>query len=92
MATVVQTSDLNLNEIQWLTNHLDHSVDIHQEYYRLHNNAIGLAKVSRVLLAVDSGKCEKFKGKRLNEIQVDVCCWGLTVIFITKSGKTFTTQ
>ena len=92
MATGVQISDLNLNEIQWLANHLDHSVDIHQEYYRLHNNAVGLAKVSRVLLAVDSGKCEKFQGNWLNEIQVDVCCQGLTVIFITKSGKNFTTQ
>ena len=92
MATVVQISDLNLNEIQWLANHLDHSVYIHREYYRLHNNAIGLAKVSRVFLAVDSGKCEKFKGKRLNEIQVDVCYQGLTVIFITKSGKNLTTQ
>ena len=46
--------------------------DIHQEYYRSHDNAIELAKVSRLLLAVDSGKGKAFKGRRLNEIQFDV--------------------
>ena len=44
---------------------------MHQEYYGLHDNAIELAKVSRVLLAAYRSKGEKFKGKRLNEIQVD---------------------
>ena len=71
MVTLTQISDLNANEIEWLANHLGHNVDIHQEYYRLHDNAIELAKVSRLLLAVDSGKCEVFKSKQLNEIQVD---------------------
>ena len=71
MATVAQISDLNSNEIEWLANHLGHNVDIHQEYYRLHDNAIELSKVSRLLLAVDSGKGEAFKGKRLGEIRID---------------------
>ena len=71
MATVAQISNLNSNEIECLANHLGHSVDIHQEYYRLHDNAIELSKVSRLLLAVDSGKGEAFKGKRLGEIQID---------------------
>ena len=71
-ATVAQISDLNSNEIDGITNHLGRNVDIHQEYYHLHDNAIGLAKVSRLLLADDSGKDEAFNGKRLNEIQM-VC-------------------
>ena len=71
MATVAQISDLNSNEIEWLANHLGHNVDIHQEYYRLHDNAIELSKVSRLLLAVDSGKGEAFKGNRLDKIQID---------------------
>lgn len=56
MATVAQISDLNSNEIEWLANHLGHNVDIHQEYYRLHDNAVELSKVGHLLLAVDSGK------------------------------------
>ena len=71
MATVAQISDLNANEIDWLANHLGHNVDIHRKYYRLHDNTIELAKVSRLLLTVDSGKAEAFKDKRLNEIQID---------------------
>lgn len=46
-------------------------MDIHQEYYRLHDNAIELAKVSCLLLVVDSDKGEAFKDKRLSEKQVD---------------------
>ena len=71
MATVAQISDLNSNEIEWLANHLGHNVDIHQEYYRLHDNAVELSKVGYLLLAVDSGKGGAFKGKRLDEIQID---------------------
>ena len=71
MATVAQISDLNSSEIEWLANHLGHSVGIHQEYYRLHDNAVELPKVSRLLLAVDSGKGEAFKGRRLDEIEND---------------------
>ena len=71
MATVAQISDLNSSEIEWLANHLGHSVGIHQEYYRLHDNAIELPKVSRLLLAVDSGKGEAFKGRQLDEIEND---------------------
>ena len=71
MATVAQISDLNSSEIEWLANHLCHNVGTHQEYYRLHDNATELSKVSRLLLAVDNGKEEAFKGKRLDEIQID---------------------
>lgn len=70
-ATICQISDLNSNEIKWLANYLGHNVDIHQEYYRLHDNAIELAKVSCLLLVVDSDKGEAFKDKRLSEKQVD---------------------
>ena len=63
MATVAQVSDLNSNEIEWLANYLGHTVDIHQEYYTLHENATELSKVSCLLLATDSGKGEAFKGK-----------------------------
>ena len=63
MATVAQVSDLNSNEIEWLASHLGHTVDIHQEYYGLHENATELSKVSSLLLATDIGKGEAFKGK-----------------------------
>ena len=71
MATVARISDLNLSEIEWIPNHLGHNVDIHQEYYRLHHNTIELSKVNRLLLAVDRRKGEAFKGKRLDEKQID---------------------
>ena len=62
MATVAQISDFNTNGIKWIANHLCHNVDIHQEYYCLHDNAIELAKVNRLWLAVVSGKGEALRG------------------------------
>ena len=70
MATIAQISNLSLKEIEWFPNHIYHNADIHQEYYQLYYNAIKLTKMSRLLLAVDSGKGEAFKGKRVDEINV----------------------
>ena len=70
MATIAQISNLSLKEIEWFPNHIYHNADIHQEYYQLYYNAIERTKMSRLLLAVDSGKGEAFKGKRVDEINV----------------------
>ena len=70
-ATVAQISSLTNIELEWLSNHLGHSVDVHKEYYRLQDSAIELAKVSRLLIAVDNGQGKSLLGKSLADIQVD---------------------
>ena len=82
MVTVAQISDLNSNEIEWLANHFGRNIDIHQEYYHLHNNAVELAKESHLLLVDDSGKGEAFNRKRLNEIKVPGR-FDLSMFFVT---------
>ena len=68
IATVCQVFDLKEGEMQWLTNHMGHELHIHRDFYRLHESTIEIAKVSRILMAVDSGEARKYKGKSLNEI------------------------
>lgn len=48
--------DLNQGELEWLSNHLGHELQIHKSFYRLHESTIELSKVSRLLMAVDAGQ------------------------------------
>lgn len=70
IATVCQVFNLTENQTDWLARHLGHDIRVHREFYRLHDNAVELAKVSRLLIAVDQGQAEKFAGKTLDEINV----------------------
>ncbi|KAK9688430.1 hypothetical protein QE152_g35338 [Popillia japonica] len=70
IATVTQIINLTENETDWLARHLGHDVRVHRDFYRLHESAVELTKVSRLLLAVDSGQANKFAGKKLNEIEL----------------------
>ena len=57
--------------MEWLTNHLGHKVDTHTQYYRLHESTVELAKVSRLLMAVDEGKIGEYHGRKLKDIEFD---------------------
>ncbi|XP_064643399.1 uncharacterized protein LOC135497602 [Lineus longissimus] len=70
-ATVTQILGLTPGEVEWLSNHMGHTVDIHKEAYRLHESTIEMAKVSKLLLAIDQGVVGNFSGKSLDEIDID---------------------
>ena len=71
VATVAQISSLNETEVERLSNHLVHSLEVHKNAYRLHDLAVELTKIRWLLLAVDSGNGSKLSGKRLDEIRVE---------------------
>ena len=71
MATVLQIVHLNENELEWLASHMGLDIWMHREFYRLRESTLELAKVSKILLAIDSGNAESFFGKTLNEISLD---------------------
>ena len=68
VATVSQILDLQDNEVEWLARHMGHDVNIHKEYYRLQDQTLELAKVSKLLLAFDEGNAGNFAGKKLDDI------------------------
>lgn len=71
ISTVSQVMALTPNELEWLTGHLGHNTDVHKLFYRMHISTIELAKVSKLLIAVDEGKAHEFAGKSMEEIAVD---------------------
>ncbi|XP_031575331.1 uncharacterized protein LOC116308958, partial [Actinia tenebrosa] len=71
IATVAQVGSLTENDMDWLARHLGHDISIHRQYYRLHESTLELAKVSKLLLAVDAGNIENLVGRSLSDINVD---------------------
>ncbi|KAI7789439.1 hypothetical protein IRJ41_018073 [Triplophysa rosa] len=67
IATLSQIMNLKNNELDQLANFLGHDIRVHREYYRLSENTIQLAKVSKLLLSLEKGS-DCYKGKSLEEI------------------------
>ena len=68
VSTVAQIVALEKGELEWLANHLGHDLKIHKDFYRLHESVVELSKVSRLLLAVDSGRAAQYSGKSLGDV------------------------
>ncbi|XP_047659930.1 uncharacterized protein LOC125139582 isoform X1 [Tachysurus fulvidraco] len=68
LSTVLNLRDTDLDQ---LANFLGHDIRIHREYYRLPEKTLQLAKVSKVLMALEQGRVGQFKGKNLDEITID---------------------
>ena len=65
IATVCEVFDLKEGETQWLANHMGHKLHIHRDFFGLHESR------SCILMAVDFGEARKYKGKSLNEIDLE---------------------
>ena len=71
VATVSQIIDMTGSELDWLARHLGHDIQVHRDFYRLHESTVELAKVSKLLIAVDEGKAHQWAGKKLDEIEIE---------------------
>lgn len=71
IATVSQILNLSKNELDQLANFLGHDILIHRSFYRLPEDTLQLAKVSKVLMALDGGNISQYSGKSLDEISIN---------------------
>lgn len=78
----MQVAGLTKGELKWLANHMGHELNIHETVYRLQDSTIELAKVSRLLMAVDSGRMQEFAGKTLDQIQLIGLCLQIIDIYV----------
>lgn len=70
VGTVTQVASLTENDMDWVERHLGHDITIHRQFYRLHESTLELAKVSKLLMAVDSGNIKNLTGKALQDIEL----------------------
>ena len=71
IATVSQVLDMKDNELEWLARHMGHNVRIHKQYYRLQDHILELAKVIKLLLAMENGKAANFMRKKLDDVVLE---------------------
>lgn len=58
-------------EMDQLANFLGHDIRIHHEFYRLPEKTLQLAKISKVLMALEQRRLAELDGKNLDEIVKD---------------------
>ena len=71
LATTSQILNLQKCELDLLAGFLSHDLLVHRNFYRLPQDTLQLAKVSKILLAFDNGQIATYKGKTLDEICVE---------------------
>lgn len=71
VATLSTVLNLRDNEMDTLANFLGHDIRVHREYYRLPEGTLQLAKVSKILIAMEQGRLSDYKGMNMDQIQID---------------------
>ncbi|KAJ8961946.1 hypothetical protein NQ314_005868 [Rhamnusium bicolor] len=71
IAVMVQLLNLKENELDSLAQFKGHDIRVHRQYYRLQDETVQLAKISKILLNMEKGNLNIMKGKSLDEIEVN---------------------
>lgn len=69
--TLSQVLNLSNTELDQLADFLGHDIRVHRQFYRLPEGTLQLAKISKLLLALEQGRLAAFKGKSLDDINID---------------------
>lgn len=71
IATLSQILNLKDNELDQVADFLGHDIRVHGNSCRLPEATVRLAKISKLLLAMDKGCLGSVQGKSLDEIQIE---------------------
>ncbi|XP_076850568.1 uncharacterized protein LOC143500340 isoform X1 [Brachyhypopomus gauderio] len=71
IATLSTVLNLKDNEMDQLASFLGHDIRIHRQYYRLPESTLQLAKMSKLLIAMERGTLSEFQGATLDEIVIN---------------------
>lgn len=90
VATLSQVLNLRNHELDQVADFLGHDIRVHREYYRLPEATTQLAKISKLLLAMERGTLANLQGKTLEEIEIEgtfqnsMYLFGLAFLFVTE--------
>ena len=83
IGTICQLLNLKEHELEALATFMGHDKSVHHQYYRLPEDTMQLAKVSKILLQMEKGNMKVCKGKSLDDIEMisdevideeELCC------------------
>lgn len=70
IATLSQVLNLKNNELDQRANFFGHNIRVHRDFYRLPEATTEMAKISKLLLAMEKGTLGEFQGKLLQIKQI----------------------
>jgi hypothetical protein len=70
LATMSQILNLSLRDQDMLAKFMGHDLCVHREYYRLPQSTLEVAKVAKILHAINEGKLASVKDSSLDELQL----------------------
>ncbi|XP_028328808.1 uncharacterized protein LOC114479350 isoform X2 [Gouania willdenowi] len=70
ISTLSTFLNLKDHEMDVMANFLGHDIRVHRQFYRLPEGTLELAKVSKVLCALEQGRLSEFKGMSLDQIHI----------------------
>lgn len=68
--TLSQFLNLKNNELDQVANFLGHDIRVNRDYYRLPEATTTLAKISKLLTAIEKGCFPDLQGKSLDDIEI----------------------
>ncbi|OWR44608.1 putative alternative oxidase [Danaus plexippus plexippus] len=72
LATLSQIFSMSENDMEQLATFMGHTSDVHKKSYRLPDDIYQTAKISKLLILMEDGKADAFRGKSLDEIELDL--------------------
>lgn len=66
------TLSMNDGDIEQLSSFMGHTVNVHKNSYSLSDNVFQTAKISKLLLLMESGQAGNFKGQVLDDIEINL--------------------
>ena len=71
MAVIAQLLNMKEHEMDLLAGFMGHDIRVHRDYYRLPESTLQVAKIGKLLLQLEKGTIQNFKGKSLDDITID---------------------
>ncbi|XP_012549781.2 uncharacterized protein LOC105842288 [Bombyx mori] len=72
LATLTQLFNMTENDLEQLANFMGHTSAVHKQSYRLPDDIYQTAKISKLLMLMEDGKADAYKGKSLDEINLNL--------------------
>lgn len=72
LATLSQIFCMSENDMEQLATFMGHTNEVHKRSYRLPDDVYQTAKISKLLILMEDGKADAFKGKSLDQIDLDL--------------------
>ncbi|KAI4463231.1 hypothetical protein MML48_4g00000646 [Holotrichia oblita] len=72
LATLTQLFNMSENDMEQLATFMGHTLGIHRSSYRLPDDVYQTAKISKLLILMEKGQAGEFKGKSLDDINLNM--------------------